>query len=642
MCASHAHQDVVPRISVTTDSAAPKRSVCIVEASGQNVFFGELMNALHGALASAGMQVERAVDHFPRLGPGRTYVFVPHEYMPLVLKEAHPTERQLRRTVAICTEQPGTHWFEEAARVAAHAGAAVDINPLGAAELRRRGIEARHLQLGYVAEWDRWGGEDRAERPVDAVFMGGYTPRRGRALARCGSALASRRARLHLVDSAFPHLAESQHFLSGERRWSVLRDAKLMLNVHRGEFAYFEWLRVIGAMLNGCVLLTEHSFGFEPLVPGEHFISVSHDSLPAALTGLLADPQRISEVRAAAYRLVRDELPFTRTITPLLDALAEVAAVRVPLRSTDRAAAGPRPRALTEPLTEYERVFAQRSDIEVLRMATKQLLLGQRDLQRRLAEVAAATNGQPAPVDVVEQIGPREEAPRVSVVLTVHNYAAFVAAAVGSVALSDYASYELVVVDDASTDDSLAVVRRAVAAYPWLAVTLVSLARNRGLPTARNLGVEQARGEFVFILDADNVIYPHCLGRLVAALDAAPAAAFAYGILEQFGPDGPHDLISWHGWDPARLRHGNYVDAMALLRRSALLAVGGYTTEPHLYGWEDFAMWCEFAERGWVGHHVPEIVARYRTGLHSMIRITNIDSSTAWSTLVARNTFLTR
>jgi hypothetical protein len=619
--------------------------VCIVQASGQNVFFGELLDVVHDALVEAGVEVERAVDHFPPIGDDRVYLFVPHEYVPLVLDDARPSEAQLRRSVAICTEQPGTQWFEESAAIAARAGGAIDINPLGAAELRRRGVEARRLQLGYVAAWDRWGGEDDAERPVDATFMGGYTPRRGRALARCGNALAGYRAQLHLSDSSFPHLSDSQHFLSGERRWIALRQSKLLLNVHRSELGYFEWLRVIGAILNGCVLLTEHSLGFEPLVPGEHFVSVSYQSLPAAVSGLLADPQRIAEIRTAAYRLVRDELPFVHTLGPLLDALSEVAAGPTPSGPStepepESAPVGhPRPRV--EPLAEYERVFAQHSDLEVLRMATKQLLLGQRDLERRLADVLAATGSDPAR-DQVEHHGPRDGEPRVSVILTVHNYAAFVAAAIQSVALSDYDSCELVIVDDASTDDSLSVARSAVRQLPWLPVTLVALARNRGLPAARNAGVEHARGEFVFILDADNVIYPHCLGRLVEALDSAPDAVFAYGILEQFGPDGPRDLISWHGWEPARLRHGNYIDAMALLRRSALLAVGGYTTESHLYGWEDFALWCEFAERGWVGRHVPEIVARYRTGLHSMIRITNIDSSTAWSALVARNAFLSR
>ena len=163
---------------------------------------------------------------------------------------------------------------------------------------------------------------------------------------------------------------------------------------------------------------------------------------------------------------------------------------------------------------------------------------------------------------------------------------------------------------------------------------------NHGLPAARNLGIEYARGEYVFILDADNVVYPHALSRLAERLDNDRDAAFAYGILEKFDDDGPYDLVSHLAWDPQRLRFGNYIDAMAMIRRSAFDAVGGYTTDPRLGGWEDLALWCSFAEAGMRGALVPEIVARYRAGRHSMLSLTNIDASEAWSVLFERFLFL--
>src|SRR5205823_3192685 len=100
-----------------------------------------------------GLRTETAIDHFPALTDNTVYVVVPHEYFPLTRPPGHPSEAQLRRTVALTTEQPETSWFEESAQVAAKAGAVVDINALGIAELRRRGIKARLLRLGYVAEW---------------------------------------------------------------------------------------------------------------------------------------------------------------------------------------------------------------------------------------------------------------------------------------------------------------------------------------------------------------------------------------------------------------------------------------------------------------------------------------------------------
>ena len=142
------------------------------------------------------------------------------------------------------------------------------------------------------------------------------------------------------------------------------------------------------------------------------------------------------------------------------------------------------------------------------------------------------------------------------------------------------------------------------------------------------------------MLDADNAIYPHAIERLVAALDSDPDAEFAYGILEKFDATGGTDLMSWLPWTPRRFVRGNYIDATALIRRSALVQVGGYTTDERLYGWEDFALWCAFADAGLRGVLVPEILARYRSGRISMISLTNIDTSDAWSALLERYAFL--
>ena len=214
-------------------------------------------------------------------------------------------------------------------------------------------------------------------------------------------------------------------------------------------------------------------------------------------------------------------------------------------------------------------------------------------------------------------------------------------AAIESVALQRYGDIELVAVEDASTDGSLDAIRRALAAAPWLPARVIARGENGGLPNARNLAIEQARGEYVFILDADNTLYPHAIERLVEALDGDPGAAYAYGILEQFDPSkGPHDLMSWLAWSRSRFSYGNYVDAMALIRRDVLTEVGGYTTDMRLHGWEDYALWCALADRGHRALQVPEILARYRTSRHSMVSVTNVDAEEAFAVLHDRYAFL--
>jgi hypothetical protein len=614
-------------------AATPEPRLCVVSASGQNAFFGEILEAFGAALRARGVEVEESVDCFPAPADDLAYLFIPHEYNPMVHELARPTWAQLRRSVALCTEQPGTNWFDTAAELAAQAGAAVDINALGAAELRRRGIAAEHAPLGYVASWDRWGGAPDSERPIDVAFLGGHTDRRARVLARCAPVLEPRRTALHVTETVHPHLAGSSYFLARERKWDLLARTKVLLNVHQGDLAYMEWHRVLDAAVNGCVVLSEHSVGVDPLVPGEHYVSAGYDDLPGALEGLLADPDRIAAIRSAAYDLLRERLPIDQGAEVVLAAARRAAANALPETASAHPRPVPMPLRPPAPAPEWEARVDWLGDQLPVRVALKELVVRQRELSRRVDALAGSAG---ADEDVVEQLGPPVASPQVSVLLTVHDYADLVGEALRSVAASDLREIEVVAVDDASGDGSVEAIRRACAAVPWLSVRLVRRSRNHGLAEARNLAAAHASADLLFPLDADNRVLPRGLGRLAQALDDDPGAAFAYGILQTFDATGPRGMASWRDWDPARLRQGSYIDAMALIRRSALDRVGGYPTDRDLLGWEDFAVWVALADAGMHGVRVPEMVASYRVSPHSMISLTDIDQSAAWATLLRR------
>jgi hypothetical protein len=613
---------------------APDPRVCIVSASGQNVFFSEILEAFRDALRGAGYMVEEVEDHFPPVQDDLVYMFVPHEFFPLVDGLAHPSDAQLSRSVAVGTEQPGTPWFELVCELAAKAGATVDINRLGAAELNRRGVEAEFVPLGYVRAWDHWHGEDR-ERSIDLAFLGGYNERRGHALATCAPVLRNRHAALYLTETGQPHVAGAPYFLSHERKWELMADTNLILNIHRAELGYLEWHRILGAALNGCVIVSEHSVGIEPLVPGEHFVSVRYEDISFAVEALFADGDRTWQIRHSIYNLLKSELPEERTAEVLVAAVER--AKGKPVGESVIGAWGlpsPSPVGLEPPPVGWEE-HAEMIGTELpTRMALKHLVVRTKALERRLAELSNGDgNGGE---DVIEQLGPARSKPRVSVVLTIYNYGDHVAEALRSVALSTLTDVEVIAVDDASTDDSVAAVRAVCEELPWLSVKLVRRQKNGGLPAARNLAVSHARADLVFILDADNEVMPQGLELLDSALAQNPEAAFAYGIIETFGETGPIGLMSWADWDPARLRRGNYIDAMAMIRRSALEAVGGYPTEEALYGWEDFSVWLAMVSKGMDGFRVPQFVGRYRVAPHSMISLANIDSSAAWATLLRK------
>jgi Glycosyl transferase family 2 len=615
--------------------------ICIVSASGQNVFFAEILEAFGAALKEHGLVVEESVDHFPHPAEDLVYLFVPHEYQPLVQEVAYPSHGQLQRSVAICTEQPGTAWFDAGAAIAARAGAAVDINVLGVQELRRRGVDAEYAPLGYIPDWDVWHRKTDDERPVDLAFLGAYSERRGQVLARSVPALADRACSIHLFETGVPHTAADHSFLSHERKWNLMADSRLLLNVHQDPRAYLEWQRVMCAAINGCVVLSEHSLATEPLVPGEHFISASYDDIPRVLPGLFAEPERLDRIRDAAYDLIREQMPMSIAVDALLRAFEKAA--RRPVTPNHSPVLSPMPKDPPSRMPGWESNAAIIGDQLPVRTALKHLIVQNRKLEQQVRALSISAEDGGGDDPIVEELGPPLARPRVSVLLTVYNYAGYVGEALRSVALSTLTDVEVVVVDDASSDGSVEAIRQAGVEMPWLSIRLVRRQTNGGLSAARNLAAEHANADLLFVLDADNMVLPAGLEKLAGALDENPDAAFAYGIIETFDVNGPSGLISWLGWNPDRLRYGNYIDAMAMIRASALEEVGGYSTDAAFStGWEDFALWVAMADRGLPGLRLADFVGRYRINPHSMLSITDIDNSAIWAALLRRHPFLAK
>jgi Glycosyl transferase family 2 len=605
----------------------------VVTASGQNVFFGEILDAFAAALRARGLTVEESVDEFPPPADDLVYLFVPHEYHPLVHVLAHPTPLQLRRSIAICTEQPGSSWFDTSAGLAALVGAAVDINRLGVEELARRGVEVRHAPLGYVPAWDAWQGEEAQERSVDFTFLGAATSRRETLLSGCAHLLTHKRSEIHLVETATPHTARAPSFLSGEAKWNLLADTRILLNVHQENRPYMEWHRIIGAAINGCVVLSEHSLATDPFVPGEHFVSASYEHVPAILAGLLDDHERLWRIRHAAYDLLREQMPIDDAVDALLWGVERAAGA--PVTGAISPPTGPLPLAPKERKPAWETEAEAFGGSRPLRTALKHLVGQTRKLDRQLQSLKAETRTRDEVA--VERFGPPRKAPRVSVLLTIYNYADYVDTALRSVALGELDEVEVIAVDDASSDHSTDAVAKACERYPWLSVRLLRRSRNAGLSAARNLAAEHASSDLLFILDADNAVLPRGLRVLAEALEQNPDAAFSYGLIEAFSQKGPAGVVSWLDWDPGRLRFGNYIDAMAMIRRSALKAVGGYSTEGAFsMGWEDFALWVAMAHHGMDAVWVPEFVGRYRVNPHSMLSLTDIDHSAVWAALLRK------
>lgn len=128
--------------------------------------------------------------------------------------------------------------------------------------------------------------------------------------------------------------------------------------------------------------------------------------------------------------------------------------------------------------------------------------------------------------------------PLVSVVTPFLNAEKFFQETIESVFGQTYENWELLLIDDGSTDRSPEIAQRYANRHPAKVRYLTHAGRqNRGKSTSRNLGIQHARGEYLVFLDADDVLFPDKLDRQVAILEAQPTLGMVYGT-----------TLYWYGW----------------------------------------------------------------------------------------------
>ncbi|MFD4668803.1 glycosyltransferase family 2 protein [Lentzea sp. NPDC058450] len=196
--------------------------------------------------------------------------------------------------------------------------------------------------------------------------------------------------------------------------------------------------------------------------------------------------------------------------------------------------------------------------------------------------------------------------PRVSVLMPVHNGAAHIAAAVRSVLAQTYRDFELVVVDDGSTDESVAVVERLVDAR-----VRVVRREKAGIVGALNAGLDEVRGEFVARFDADDLMAPERLARQVAFLDARPGVVACGTAYAEFGAGSavvrmPRSAAACR----ARLAFGTCVAHSAATIRTRALENVRYRPEYEFA--EDYRLFSELSEIGDLAN-LPYVGLHYRT-----------------------------
>jgi glycosyltransferase involved in cell wall biosynthesis len=194
----------------------------------------------------------------------------------------------------------------------------------------------------------------------------------------------------------------------------------------------------------------------------------------------------------------------------------------------------------------------------------------------------------------------------VSVVIPTYNCASYVTATIESVLVQTYRNWEIIVVDDGSTDDTLG------ALAPYGDKISYYHQNQSGVPTARNLGIQHARGDLVAFLDADDIWFPEKLSAQVGALLQFPEAGLAFSDMLAFDAGGVitdayiHSLGNWfekhriaaadmaYGWLYRELLYTNDIATSTVLVRKDVLDEVGPMDETLRMG-DDYDLWLRIA-----------------------------------------------
>lgn len=195
----------------------------------------------------------------------------------------------------------------------------------------------------------------------------------------------------------------------------------------------------------------------------------------------------------------------------------------------------------------------------------------------------------------------------VSIIMTAFNQAQYIGDAIDSVLKQDFSDWELIIIDDASTDDTLKIAKQYVKLDKRICI--IALKENTGSPIVpRNTGVAHATGKYILPLDADDKLMPTCVSKMVAAMEMGLADVI-YSDVEYFGARS--GLLQVDLPTPRTMTDHNCVVNTAMYKKSDFDKYNGYDINMR-GGLEDWEFWLNFIQDGKNFYRIPETLFMYR------------------------------
>lgn len=199
--------------------------------------------------------------------------------------------------------------------------------------------------------------------------------------------------------------------------------------------------------------------------------------------------------------------------------------------------------------------------------------------------------------------------PTISIVTSTFNRSGKLKRAIESVQKQTFQDWEMIIVDDHSTDDTEKMVKDMASKDPR--IVYIRLGANFGTDTRpKNTGIMMSKGEYVCFLDDDNVYRPHHLQVLLKAIEEEPQFDGVYGDRFIYINDEPKGLGVQSDFDPTLLFGRNYIDTSdILLKRDTLFDLGGFDESYRKF--VDWNLWLRAVKLGKRFKRVPMILTDY-------------------------------
>ena len=200
----------------------------------------------------------------------------------------------------------------------------------------------------------------------------------------------------------------------------------------------------------------------------------------------------------------------------------------------------------------------------------------------------------------------------ISVIMGTYNGRTRIDRAIESIKNQTFTDWEMIICDDCSTDGTYEYLRKKYEKEHQIIVT--KLSKNSGLGSALNRCIELSHGDYLARMDDDDFSHPDRFEKQLKALEEHPEMALVSCNINYFDNNGVFGNTGKRGFIPSKADifcGRSFVHPTVLMRRTAILDVGGYTISKLTRRGQDYDLWCKLYNAGYKGMVMPDILFDY-------------------------------